>query len=102
MWKEVGDLFQRETLLNSLKARRHFYLAKMNDNEKSLSFISRVRQLALDWKAIALTIDDQEIAMTVVCGLPAKYEHLIVAIDAAADDSKLNMDFVKSRLFQEE
>lgn len=51
---------------------------------------------------MGVVIDDQEIAMTVLCGLPQKYEHLIVAIDAATDDSGLTLDFVMSRLLQEE
>jgi len=38
----------------------------------------------------------------VLCGLPEKCEHLIVAIDAATDDDKLTLGFVKSRLLQKE
>ena len=102
MWSTITDLFQRKTLLNKLTTRRRFYSAKMADSEKAMAFISRVRQLGADCKAMGVAIDDQEMAMTVLCGLPPKYEHLIVAIDAAADDKSLSMDFVKSRLLQEE
>ena len=102
MWEAITDLFQRRTLLNSLSARRRFYSVKMNDGEKALAYISRVRQLAADLKAMDVKVEDGDIAMTVLCGLPSKYEHLIVAIDAATGDSSLTMDFVKSRLLQEE
>jgi len=102
MWSTIIDLFQRKTLLNKLAARRRFYSAKMNDSEKAMAFISRIRQLASDCKAMDVDISDQDMAMTVLCGLPQKFEHLIVAIDAAADDDTLTMDFVKSRLLQEE
>ena len=102
MWSTITDLFQRKTLLNKLACRRKFYSAKMSDGEKAITFISRVRQLAADCRAMGVAIDDQEIAMTVLCGLPQKYEHLIVAIDAAANDDTLSLDFVKSRLLQEE
>jgi len=101
-WNALRDLFQRKTLLNKLSARRRFYTAKMGDGETAMSFMSRVYQLADDCQAMDVSIDDKETAMTVLCGLHAKYEHLIVAIDAAADDTKLSMDFVKSRLLQEE
>ena len=102
MWSAITDLFQRKTLLNKLACRRRFYSAKMAASEKAIAFISRVRQLAADCKAMGVEIDDKDIAMTVLCGLPDKYEHLIVAIDAVADDDTLTMDFVKSRLLQEE
>lgn len=102
MWTTILDLFQKKTLLNQLRIRRRFYSAKMGDSEKAMAFISRVRQLASDCKAMDVKIDDKDIAMTVLCGLPSRYEHLIVAIDAAADDKTLSLEFVKSRLLQEE
>ena len=102
MWKVIADLFQRRTLLNRLTTRRKFYTAKMDDNERVVSYISRVRQLAADLKSMDTDVEDQEIAMTVLCGLSSKFENLIVAIDAVTDENKLTLEFVKSRLLQEE
>ena len=101
-WKSILDLYQRKTLLNKVLIRRKFYSVKMATNEKVMPFISRVRQLAADCKAMDVPIDDTEMAMTVLCGLPSKFDNLIVAIDAATADTSLSMDFVKSRLLQEE
>lgn len=98
MWKEEDDLVQRKTLLNKLDSFRRFYFPKMSKSEMCFLFISRVRQLASDCKALDVTIDNLEISMTVHCNLSAKDKHLIVAIDTAADDWKLPIDFVKSRL----
>lgn len=102
MWKIIIDMFQRKTLLNCLNARRKFYSVKMADKDRVLPYINRVRQLASDLRAMDVEISDQEMAMTVLCGLTTKFDHLIVAIDAVADDVTLTMDFVKSRLLQEE
>lgn len=49
-----------------------------------------------------VSIGDRESAMTVLCGLPAKLEHLIVAINAANDDPNQTLDFVKSLLQPDE
>lgn len=102
MWKAISDLSQRWTLLNRLAAGRKFYIAQMLETERVMSYISRVRQLAADLKAVDTDVEDQELAMTVLCGLPSKFEHLIVAIDAVADDKTLTLEFVRSRLLQEE
>lgn len=59
---EVGDLFRRETLLSKSKLRRRFYSAKMDDNVKSFLFNARIRQLALDWNAMDVTIDNQKLS----------------------------------------
>ena len=48
-------------------------------------------------------IDDKEMAMAVLNGLPARFESLIVALDALGSEDKMfSLDFVKSRLLQEE
>lgn len=47
-------------------------------------------------------VEDQEIAMTFLCGLPGRFQHLIVATDDIADDSTLSLKFAKSRKLQEE
>lgn len=99
MWSTIMDLIQRKTLLNKLTTRRRFYSAKMAGYEKVMAFISRVRQLASDCKAMGVVIDSQEIAMTVLCDLPPNYEHQIVAIHPAANDKSLTLEFVNSRLF---
>ena len=88
-WTTILELFQRKTLLNKLMARRRFYAAKMEATEKAMAFISCVRQLSYDCKALDISIDDKDVAMTVLCGLPQKYEHLIVCLlytSDAADD----------------
>lgn len=102
MWVAIQNIFQRRTLLNRLNARRKFYSLKMGPDERIIPYINRAKQLCTDLKAMDAVVTDQELAMTVLCGLPSKYEHLIVAIDAVADDEKLTLEFVKSRLIQEE
>jgi hypothetical protein len=49
-----------------------------------------------------VTIDEEEVAMAVLNGLPPKYDHLIVVLDTMGDDAKLTLQFTKSRLMQEE
>ena len=102
MWKAICDVFQRKTLLNRINARRSFYTAKMRDDEKMLQFINRVRHLASDLKSMDAVVEEEDIAMAILCGLPERFEHLIVAIDTTIGDRPLSFEFVKSRLLQEE
>lgn len=102
MWNAIVELFQRLTLINKVTARRQFYSVKMTNGERIMSYINRVRHLAANLKEMESSLSDQDLSMTVLSGLSSRFEHLIVAIDAAAYDSKLTMDFAKSRLLQEE
>ena len=103
MWETIMNVFQRHTLLNKLAARRNFYTATMKEGEKALLFINRVQHLASILKSMGVDVDDQETAMAVLNGLPPRYDSLIVALDALGNEDRLfTLDFVKSRLLQEE
>lgn len=102
MWKALVNVFQRQTLLNKLNARRKFYNACMGGGERVLAYINRVRQLASDLRNMDVSLKDEDVAMTILCGLPERFEHLIVAIDTVASDRPLSLDFVRSRLLQED
>ncbi len=103
MWKAITDVFERHTLLNELYARRKFYTVTMENGEKILTYLNRVRHLAATLKSMDVDIDDKEIAMAALNGLPPTYEGLIVALDAPGNDDKaFSFDLVKSRLLQEE
>ena len=99
MWETILNVFERHTLLNKLAARRQFYTVMMQTNEKVLVYINRVKKLAARFKSMKVDIDDKEIAMAVLNGLPARFETLIVALDALGnEDEMFALDFVKSRL----
>ncbi|CDF39842.1 unnamed protein product [Chondrus crispus] len=103
MWEAIVNVFERHTLLNKLAARREFYTVKMLSGEKMLAYINLVKQLAAILKSMSVNIDDKEMAMAVLNGLPARFEALIVALDALGNEEKIfSLDFVKSRLLQEE
>lgn len=49
-------------------------------------FTSRVFQLAVDFKAMGIALNDLEIAITIFCALKQRYELCIVFIDVADCD----------------
>ena len=103
MWTAIKNVFERHTLLNKLAARRKFYTATMNETETVLQFANRIRQLASTLKSMNVTIDESEMAMALLNGLPDQYNSLISALDAIGnEDDKLEFDHVKARIMQEE
>ncbi len=103
MWNTICNVFERHTLLNKLAARRKFYTATKKEVETALQFSNRIRQLASTLKSMNVTIDDAEMAMAMLNGLPEAYDPLISALDAiSGEDETLKFDYVKSRVMQEE
>ena len=69
-WEAILNVFKRHTLLNKLAARRDFYTVSMLPLSSALVFINRVKQLAARLQSMSVEIDDKEIAMAVLNGLP--------------------------------
>ncbi len=61
----------------------------MIEGEKMMTYINRVKTLASTLKTMGVDIDDQEIAMTVLTGLPSRFDNLISALDALGDDQNI-------------
>ena len=102
-WQLILNIFEKHTLLNKLSARRRFYTAMMKEDEKVLEFSSRVRQLANTLKSMSVNIDDAEMAMAMLNGLPERFDGLISALDAIGDDNEVfTFEYVVSRCQQEE
>jgi len=87
--------------MNKMKARREFYTVEMTVNEGMLGYISRDRNLGENLNAMSGEVMEMDVAMSVLNGLTSKYENLLVALDAKGED-ELILEFVKSRLLQEE
>lgn len=104
MWLKIRDVFERHTLLNKLSARRKFYTATKQDSETILQFANRIGYLASTLKSMGITVDQCEMAMALLNGLPEEYDPLISALDAVSstEDETLKFDYIKARVMQEE
>jgi len=101
MWSTLQGVFQRKSLMNKMKARREFYTVEMTVGQGMLGYINCVRNLGEHLKAIGGEVTKMDVAISVLNGLTSKNENLLVALDAKGED-ELSLDFVKSRLLQEE
>ncbi len=91
MWQCIVNIFERHTLLNKLAARLRFYTATMPEDENTLAFTNRIRQLASALKSMGVDIDDKEIAMAVLNGLPERFNNLISALDALGNEDEASL-----------
>jgi len=101
MWTSLQAVLQRKRLMNNMKARREFSILAKNDGEGMLGYINRVCNLGESLKAMGGEVTEIDVAMSALNGLTSKYQHLLVAVDAKGED-ELSLDFVKSRILQEE
>lgn len=60
----------------------------MEKGKKLLTCLNRVKHLAATLKPVNVDIDDQELAIVVLNGLPSSYEGLIVALEGLGKEEK--------------
>ncbi len=66
----------------------------MREDGNILEFTNRIRQLASALKSMGVDIDDKEISMAVLNGLPERFNSLISALDALGnEDEAFSLDF---------
>ena len=73
----------------------------MTVGEGMLGYINRVRHYCENLKAMGGEVTEMDVAMSVLNGLTSNYENLLMALDAKGE-RELSLDFVNSRLLQEE
>ena len=103
MWEALENMFQCPTLLNELSPTRRFYTAAMQRDEEMINYKNGVRPLATTFKSMNVEVDDSELAMACLNGLPSTYENVIVFSDALGDDDqRFIFALVQNNLLQEE
>ena len=100
MWESVLDIFEKHTLLNKLAARRSFYTATILESENVLTFANRIRQLASTLKSMKVTIDDEEMAMALLNGLPERFDSLMSELDALGDKKTFIFGSLRAAYFR--
>lgn len=73
-------------MLKKLSSRPDFYTATMQSGEKMLVYINRIQQKASVLQSMEFDIEDRDLAMAVLNGLPTSYGTITIALDAIGDE----------------
>ena len=99
-WKKLAEVYETKGLARKLFLRRKFFTIQLQERDSMQQHINKVMTLAEQLEGIGAPVNDEDIAMTLLCSLPESYENLIIALESRADD--LTAEFVQARLLQEE
>lgn len=89
MWNALVIAFHHRKMVNKLNVCRNLYFTEKKWWREAASIHQLCGQLASDVKDMDITVEDEDLAVTVVCGLPERFEHLIVAISTVASERQL-------------
>jgi len=84
-----------------LQLRRHFITATMDEDQTMESWIGEVRTRARRLESVEVKVSDEDIIVVLTAGLPSSYTPVVISFDAI-EPEKLTLDFVITRLLNEE
>ena len=101
IWENLHALHQSRGFASRLSLRRCFITMKKGDTQSIQSWVADVRRVAFQLSEIDVTVPDEDVILVLTAGLPSSYESFIISLDAVSPSS-LTLDFVVSRLLNEE
>ena len=99
-WDALKNQFARESILQKVRLRQQYYSCRFQSGGNMLEHISHLRSLHDQLKEMGVSIDDTELAMTLLASLPEEFKALITALDAVGEDN-LSFEKVKGMLLND-
>eukprot|EP00795_Rhopilema_esculentum_P006130 gene6130-11520_t len=100
-WKVIKDQFQRVSLMQRIRLRKQYYQLEFQYGGDIHIHIRKLCELQNEMKELGESLDDKDLAMTLLASLPfERYQSLIVSLDVAGEDS-LSFNNVKALLLNE-
>uniref|UniRef100_A0A5S6QXI0 Retrotransposon gag domain-containing protein n=1 Tax=Trichuris muris TaxID=70415 RepID=A0A5S6QXI0_TRIMR len=101
VWEELERLFApRDSKLRILQLRRQLYAEKLENCASVDAYLGRMNRIVSELVSIGDRIDDGDVAMTILCGLPKKWD-VVVSSMCNLPESELSCATVKCRLLAE-
>ena len=101
IWDNLHTLHQSRGFASCLSLCHRFITMKKKDTQSIQSRVADVRRVAFQLSEIDVTVPDEDVILVLTAGLPSSYESFIISLDAVSPSS-LTLDFVISRLLNEE
>lgn len=99
-WTNLQKAFENTGLCRRLALLRKLLRSKYEDFRNMDEYISAVMSLVQQLADINHNVDDEEVAMIILGGLPSEFDPLIMGIEAT--HTTISTEMVKSRLLQDD
>lgn len=94
-WNVLQTEFQGDSKVKTVKLqtlRREFETLQMKDSESVADFLSKVMKNVNQKRSYGETVSDQTVVEKVLRSLPAKWDHVVTAIEESKDLTTLSFD----------
>lgn len=99
-WKTLKELHSKHGLLHTLQLMRDFFNVRMKKDESMRAYLGRLMDLHRKLTDLKYNLEDREVALVMLMGLPETYETLIFSLEQ--EEESIITAKVKARLLVEE
>lgn len=86
MLSNISSIFRRRRLLNKMRPGLDSATVEIKSEERMLSYVNRVQELGSILKSMVVEIDDQEVDIAGLYGLPPSSGSIATTLDALSGD----------------
>ena len=98
VWDKLKELYRAQTVARHLQLRQELVQLRMTGAESITMFISRARRIWTDLNTCGDTMDEAQIVLAVLAGLPKSYGVISRIIQSSDNVASLSVDTVLQKL----
>lgn len=96
-WDALANMYAQQSLANLVNLKRSFQGLALSPLETITVYLGRAQELVSQLKAVGQTVDEQDMVLQVLTGLPEDYK-VVTTILENGDKSALTMSNVRAKL----
>jgi hypothetical protein len=100
IWDKLVEKFMSKTLTRKLYLKQKLYGLKMQEGSDLAEHVNVFNQLVADLGKVDVKIDDEDMAIVLLCSLPDSYDHLVTTLTYGKE--KVQVDDVVAALLSHE
>ena len=100
MFDTLCTIFERKSVASQVLLRKQLLMMKYNESDDMIEFLLQFDKRIRELKSTGATMEELDMVVHLLITMPKSYDNLVTALETM-DQSKLTMEFVKTRLMDE-
>lgn len=100
MFDTLCTIFERKSVATQVLLRKQLLMMKYNESDDMIEYLLQFDKRIRELKSTGATMEELDVVVHLLITMPKAYDNLVTALETM-DQSKLTVEFVKTRLMDE-
>ncbi len=98
-WEKLEQMYQSKSNARKLQLRKELSQIKMGPSEPLTKYVARAQEIQAQLRAAGHEVPDQEVAWSVLAGLPSAYDTVVTVLETTGDQ-EMSLEDIVPKLMQ--